>query len=740
MLSDVVEEQQETSDIDTGVDCDLLRSISSLSSGAGSSTAINVEKRVHGCAALAALQAEHGSGPHASHKTTVDSFEFDTACVQTEEGLASRMMQRTMSTKNSAETKPRKQTHYGIESAVRPNFFWEAHTLGSAYDGARSDVSLMKTGCQDEVIVIDEFCGDSNLTFVGIFDGHGPYGGFLATFVARYIPSRMAERLGSNANEDAICEAFKVVCAEAHDAIMNSSPGSELDAYVSGTTACMAVLSGSKIVMANVGDSRGVLGYRDSSTGMVKAHRLTIDDKPEHPAEISRIEAAGGAVRQFKNDKGEPYGSYRVFRRGDDLLPGLSMSRSIGDTYAKEFGVIHTPSISVHSVRDEDLYLILATDGVWDIVDDATAMEFVDRYSKCRIDGVSSAEALTFEAQERWKLSREEMLVDDMSSIVVYLQPKPKIAARIDFSRELLQASSTNAGANDTWMSRQEPSSPTIDPATLSPRPIFHFLGKYLELCPNNSFSRTDSPFKQAQAADVHIISRRSSGIPTPESPLRMKSAFSFTPSQAIGVPGIRKVPSTHRSAPVRQPLSEADAELRPIRKAHPSQIGLNSAWTPEKASLSCRSLSDVWLIDGMDTPRSSESNLSGRAAGLDERPHRGELRHEGKVHRGIPCSYSSFGQGSHERLSTDSDASQALSRHGSFVDDYSLTSGMKNLELIGSPKGKPNVYTQRAQTAATIAMSYSRSYGSLKEEPSGPGLKRSGSKVFLLREPVYEI
>jgi serine/threonine protein phosphatase PrpC len=52
---------------------------------------------------------------------------------------------------------------------------------------------------------------------------------------------------------------------------------------------------------------------------------------------------------------------------------------------------------------------ILATDGLWDIMDNEEAADFVERYKGRRDAHVSCAEALTLEAQERWKALHEEV-------------------------------------------------------------------------------------------------------------------------------------------------------------------------------------------------------------------------------------------------------------------------------------------------------------------------------------------
>ena len=68
-------------------------------------------------------------------------------------------------------------------------------------------------------------------------------------------------------------------------------------------------------------------------------------------------------------DTGRLYGPFRVF---DQSLegPGIATSRSIGDTYAKTLGVIATPIVQTFDLDSgTDLFLIMASDGVWDTIE-----------------------------------------------------------------------------------------------------------------------------------------------------------------------------------------------------------------------------------------------------------------------------------------------------------------------------------------------------------------------------------
>jgi serine/threonine protein phosphatase PrpC len=115
-------------------------------------------------------------------------------------------------------------------------------------------------------------------------------------------------------------------------------------------------------VCSNVGDSRCVLGTKS------KVIAFTEDHKPSNEEEKERIEKAGGFVR-FDRVNGE-----------------LAMSRAIGDFRYKlnlqlavhEHQVIAIPDIAIHERNhDEDEVLILACDGVWDVLSNEEAIQYV---------------------------------------------------------------------------------------------------------------------------------------------------------------------------------------------------------------------------------------------------------------------------------------------------------------------------------------------------------------------------
>lgn len=124
-----------------------------------------------------------------------------------------------------------------------------------------------------------------------------------------------------------------------------------------GTTATVVALVGNQLFIAHVGDTRAVLS---KGNGVVK--RLCEDHRPGRKDEMERIESAGGIVVKVR-------GTYRV-------NGVLAVSRAIGDVNLKDV-VIAMPDVSSFHLMGNEEFVILATDGLWDVMSDEESVEMI---------------------------------------------------------------------------------------------------------------------------------------------------------------------------------------------------------------------------------------------------------------------------------------------------------------------------------------------------------------------------
>ncbi|KAL3650546.1 hypothetical protein CASFOL_006949 [Castilleja foliolosa] len=178
----------------------------------------------------------------------------------------------------------------------------------------------------------------------GIFDGHG--GARAAEFLKQHLFENLLKHPEFIVNT-------KLAISETYQQTDRDFLESEKETFRDdGSTASTAVLVGNHLYVANVGDSRTVV----SKAG--KAIPLSEDHKPNRSDERERIETAGGVVMWA--------GTWRVGGV-------LAMSRAFGNRMLKQF-VVAEPEIQDLEV-DQDLeLLVLASDGLWDVVPNEDAI------------------------------------------------------------------------------------------------------------------------------------------------------------------------------------------------------------------------------------------------------------------------------------------------------------------------------------------------------------------------------
>ncbi|KAL0923015.1 hypothetical protein M5K25_007057 [Dendrobium thyrsiflorum] len=193
-----------------------------------------------------------------------------------------------------------------------------------------------------------DLCGNPQMAFFGIFDGHG--GSKASQFCS--------ENLGDHILEETIIGKEEKRGINIEDAVRNGylrTDAEFLKENVKGGTCCVtAVVRNGDLIVSNAGDCRAVM----SSSGAAKA--LTSDHRPSREDEKDRIESLGGYVDCCRG----------VWR----LQGSLAVSRGIGDSNLKQW-VIAEPETSVIKIEPECEFLILASDGLWEKVSNQEAID-----------------------------------------------------------------------------------------------------------------------------------------------------------------------------------------------------------------------------------------------------------------------------------------------------------------------------------------------------------------------------
>ncbi|KAJ6310434.1 hypothetical protein OIU76_015207 [Salix suchowensis] len=228
----------------------------------------------------------------------------------------------------------------------------------------------------------------SSATYVGVYDGHG--GPEASRFVNKHLFPYMhkfaTEHGGLSA--DVIRKAFNAT-EEEFCHLVKRSLRMKPQIASAGSCCLVGAISNDVLYVANLGDSRAVLGrgVDEDKKQTVVAERLSTD----HNVAVEEVRKEVQALH--------PDDSHIVvYTRGVWRIKGIiQVSRSIGDVYLKkpeinrdpifqQFGnpiplrrpvMTPEPSILIRKLRPEDLFLIFASDGLWEQLTDEAAVEIV---------------------------------------------------------------------------------------------------------------------------------------------------------------------------------------------------------------------------------------------------------------------------------------------------------------------------------------------------------------------------
>lgn len=246
------------------------------------------------------------------------------------------------------------------------------------FSGGHTEACGKRPTMEDRSAIIGEFAGE-NTQFYGIFDGHG--GSNCSTYVANNLHKTIANKLAQNETQnvfDIVQESLNEINEYATKQWANQ-----------GTTVAIAMIIDDLLYTANVGDSRILLVDRDTGN----FQRLTVDHKASDPSEQSQIRSKLGTIV-------------------NDRVSGiLALSRAIGDGAVSNY--ISCEAYQTENSFNHNQGLILACDGVWDVLQDSEAAALF-----CKAENAAAASKAIKEAAINSYTS------DNVVVVCVTLQPK----------------------------------------------------------------------------------------------------------------------------------------------------------------------------------------------------------------------------------------------------------------------------------------------------------------------------
>lgn len=224
----------------------------------------------------------------------------------------------------------------------------------------KSEIGLRPTNEDSETFENLSVRKLGNVMMAGVFDGHG------GPEVSNILKLELGSFLEAELNKNLTSDSPRVVSSVLTQAIIKFDEMlRDRDVY-SGSTLTIALMTENMIYTANLGDSRIII-FDSKQNVLLK----TRDHKPSDPLEKRRIEAAGGSVEDI-------WGVPRV--NGN-----LSLSRAIGDFSEMDKPLGRPYSISnvadvLYIERDRPVHILLACDGVWDVMNVKNALDILSKH------------------------------------------------------------------------------------------------------------------------------------------------------------------------------------------------------------------------------------------------------------------------------------------------------------------------------------------------------------------------
>ena len=204
----------------------------------------------------------------------------------------------------------------------------------------------------------------SNLSYFAIFDGHGgkEVASFLSVNLHHFLIDEINNiKFGINDEENInnIIECIKIAFLKIDQKILSNE---KLVNDVGSTATLIFIYYNNlnenffdnheikdverTLICANIGDSSGYLITKSKISQITKAHKC------EDPSEVQRIRDKGGIVFQG-----------RIFGK-------LILTRTLGDKEMKKYGVISAPDFFTKKIEQDDLFVIIGSDGIWDVINE----------------------------------------------------------------------------------------------------------------------------------------------------------------------------------------------------------------------------------------------------------------------------------------------------------------------------------------------------------------------------------
>ncbi|KAL6060122.1 protein-serine/threonine phosphatase [Balamuthia mandrillaris] len=323
---------------------------------------------------LAGLTASGSFPSQSSLDASSEDSEEDTSPLSSQYGGTSQSLSLDDSLQNNSNNNSEREDEDNISEELKRSF------------EDKMQAPLLEGNDSAEGCTAAPLCA-----FFGVYDGHG--GKRASEFVARVLHEKIMNHpsFGLEPGKH-VPTAIKDAFLQTEDEFMKLARASNIG---DGTTAIVAFILKTTLFLGNVGDSEAML-CRDNKAIFF---REMVHNPAKNPLEITRIEKVGG--RLYHNRLAHPNLNPAYFSLGVSRSIGDSMFKNPDYTKGKPSGLTAEADVQQIELTANDQFLVLACDGLWDVMDHQVVADFVLSSLREKDDPQAASQELVEEAYRR---------------------------------------------------------------------------------------------------------------------------------------------------------------------------------------------------------------------------------------------------------------------------------------------------------------------------------------------------
>ena len=258
---------------------------------------------------------------------------------------------------------------------------------------------------QDNFFMKMQFLNEKEQFLIGICQGHGNNGKVISKYIIDILPSLITDTSDNNIINSYLQMNKQII----------SENNKLFDCSLSGASCISLIISLGKIISANLGDNKAILARCEN--GLYNFINLNRQHKPTLRDEKKRILENNGKIGHLYENTNSPK---KIWLKNSDI-PGLSISRSFGDVIAHNIGVISEPEIKNFYYNGNEKFIIIASNGFWDLIDSEKSVEIVKDFYENNMDVIGALNKLALIILNKCE-KENKFINEDITIIIVFFE------------------------------------------------------------------------------------------------------------------------------------------------------------------------------------------------------------------------------------------------------------------------------------------------------------------------------